>query len=188
MATDVEVVTPTPAVDPREARRRSVLTLRLRRMSEVQIARVLGVNQATISRDIQWIRTHWGDVFGQAPSLKPEEEIGEAVAIYEDAEQAALLEYHALAQTTAPIPTKSRARMLCLETAMRARERRIDLLQDLGFLERKLGSVSLTIARADELRSALRAQGFLGQKTIETTAVVEEGDVDPIQRWLTEGS
>lgn len=183
-----EALIPPEPEDPRTKRRRSVLALRLRDLPETAIARALNVGQATVSRDLQWIRAHWGHLYGVTKGVAVEEEIGEAVSVYADAEQQALMEYHALAATSAPLTTRARARMDCLRTVMDARSRRVDLLQDLGFLERQIGSVSLTIARADELRAALRSEGLLS-KVIDTTAEVdkEQAPVD-IQRWLNAGT
>lgn len=187
-----EPSTPDPApepADPRLQRRRSVLKLRLRNLPETAIARLLGVNQATVSRDIAWIRANWGHLYGPGQGVKVEEEIGEAVGIYEDAEQLALLEFHALSTTNAPATTRARARMDCLRTIMDARTRRVELLQDLGFLKREIGSFSVSVARADELRQALRSEGLL-TKVIETTAEHDEREspAESIQRWLGTGA
>lgn len=165
-----------------EGRRRSVLTLRLRRLSEAQIAKLLGVSQMAISRDLAWIRQHWGDRYGLKATLQPEDEIGEAIAVFEDVEREAYMEYHALASSTGP--GKARARMKCLETVLAAREKRINLLQDFGCLERRLGRLDVSVIRADDLRQLLRQERLLGGSGGD---VIEAEVVHGLADWIAQG-
>lgn len=175
----------------RERRRRSVITLRIRGLSPQRIADALHVGYGTVVRDLEWIRQNWNEEYGGKPAVNAAQEIGEAVAVFADAEQAAVLEFHALAQTTSSLTQRSRARMACLSTMMQARRARIDLLQDLGLLKREIGSISASLSltpRADELREALRKEGLLGNRVIDAEATVEGEAPEHLQKWLGTGA
>lgn len=161
-------------------RRLQVLTMRLRRVSQRQIAQALNVTQATISRDLDWIRDHWVKDFGPpgaAAGLKAHEEIGEAVALFADVEYSALRDFSQLQ------PKESRGRNACLRTALLARQMRLNLLQDLGFIDRQVGTVALTW-RADVVRDALREEGLLAPELALIEGDVEESVEDEVDRWL----
>lgn len=146
-----------------EDRRWQVLRLRLRRMPQRAIAAIVGVDQATVSRDLHWIRQNWHAEYGCPAAVSPAEEIGMAVALYEDVEQSALLEFHSLrgaANDRQFSPAFiARQRMACLRTAMFARQTRVNLLRDLGFLAR--GDRTSDLPSADCVRKTLRAEGLL---------------------------
>jgi predicted transcriptional regulator len=176
-----------------ELRRKEVVRLRLRRMSQSAIAALLGVDQATISRDLQWIREHWEDKYGSPASVSPAHELGEAVSMYEDAEQSALMEFHLIQQSASKRGLSpmfiSRQRMACLRTAMVARKMRVDLLHDFGLIERNLGSVSVQSSglKADELRQYLRDEGLLDENPKKQLSEINTSDMaerDPVAEWI----
>ena len=149
-------------------RRRLVLSLRLRKMSEAVIAAVIGVSQQTVSRDLTWIQQNWRDRYGSM-GLDPSEEIGEAVALFEEAEHEAMMEFASL-QTKAQDRRISpmfvaRQRMACLRTAMAARVARVDMLASLGLIRPSDGGDGhehgFDVGRADEIRAVLRSRGLL---------------------------
>lgn len=160
-------------------RRHRVLTLKLRHMSQSQIAAAVQVDQSTISRDLNWIREHWRLEYGIPGTVSPAEEIGEAVALYADAEQSALRDYHAS-------PPGSRQRQFCLRTAMMARQARLMVLQDVGLIDRQVGTVAVTAIRADDIRALLRAEGLLVDSPRQLAPAhdrLDDGD-DPVMTWL----
>jgi hypothetical protein len=175
-----------------EDRRMRVLALRLRRMSEPAIAAILNVSHATVSRDLQWIKEHWRKQYGVPAGLNPQEFIGETIAVYQDHEAAAMLEYHDLKQQAANRRLSpmfvSRARMQALRTAMAARQLQVNLLQDLGLVDRELGSVDVRhrVAKADDIRQLLREEGLLpeGPRRGVPADTPEEVEGDVIARWL----
>ena len=163
-----------------EWRRERVLSLRLRRMTEAAIAGIVGVSLPTVSRDLAWIAKNWRDRYGLAPQFDPAETVGETLALYQDVEKLALLEHsriadecsrHAEIEVECPSCLKTtkvttihridpifaaKQRMACLNSAAAAREKQINLLQDLGVLERALGSLRVTLPRAAEIRESMR--------------------------------
>jgi len=170
----VEPATKTEATEGElEDRRLQVLTLRLRKYSQSQIGKVLGVDQSTVSRDLAWIAEHRKALFGSPSKLDVENEIGEAYDFYADVESKALRGFAKA--------TDAKAQNAYLRTAILARGQRMGLLQDLGLVERQIGTFGVTL-RADVLRSALREEGLL----ISERAVLSSGDDDDdeVERWL----
>jgi DNA-binding CsgD family transcriptional regulator len=106
-----------------EERRREVVRLRARRMSELQIARALGVSASTVSRDLGWVRSNWQEMFGPNPHFDVAVFIGESLALFAEIEATALLDSE---QPDIGV----RNRMACYRTAMQARERSVALIQD----------------------------------------------------------
>lgn len=141
-------------LDELEGRRVKVKTLRLRGLTQGAMAQALGVDQSTISRDMTWIRNHRKELFGDHSTFDSAQEIGEAVALFADAEVSALRDFSRLK------PDQSAARIACLRTALMARQMRVNLLRDLGFLDRQIGNIGVTL-RADAIRQALRDEGVL---------------------------
>lgn len=137
-----------------EGRRAKVLSLRARRYTQLQIAQALQVDQATVSRDLAWIREHWAEKFGSPSKLEPPEEIGEAIALFAEVEMQALRDFSKLKTSEA------RSRNAYLRTALIARQMRVNLLRDLGFIDRQIGNIGVTL-RADAVRQALRDAGLL---------------------------
>lgn len=137
-----------------EERRLKVLTLRLRRYSQTEIARVLQVDHSTVSRDLAWIAANRKEMFGTPAKLQVEQEIGEAIDVFRDAEASAFRDFNRLGAADA------KARNACLRTAILARQMRVNLLQNLGFINRQIGSMGITL-RADAVRHALRDEGLL---------------------------
>lgn len=141
-----------------EIRRARVLSLRLRKMTGAAIAAICNVSEATVSGDLKWIAQNWRDRYGSAPQIDPAEVVGETMALYQDVETLALLEHSRIgdeAHTRRISPMfAARQRMACLRTAMLAREMQIHLMQDLGILERALGSVQVNLPRAADIRAA----------------------------------
>ena len=156
-----------------EERRASVLALRLRKYSQKQIAVVLKVSQQTVSRDLAWIADHRKALFGSPSKLDVENEIGEAYDFYADVESKALRGFSKAED--------AKAQNAYLRTAILARGQRMGLLQDLGLVERQIGTFGVTL-RADVLRSALREEGLL----VSERAVLSSGDDDDdeVERWL----
>lgn len=168
---------PGGSVGELEARRLRVVELRLlRKYSQQQIATVLGVDQATISRDIAWIAQHRKELFGSPAKLEVESEIGEAYDFYCDVEAKALRGFHKAED--------AKGQNTYLRTAILARGQRINLLQDLGFIDRQLGQIGLTL-RADAVRAALREEGLLISERALSTA---DEDDDEVDKWLKKES
>lgn len=157
-------------------RRREITRLRFyRHWSEQEIADHLGVNVATVSRDIHWIRTHWAKQYGVESKFSATDAIGESLAFYKHVEQEAMGTYAALRdmeieaqrarnrrlqrveehttpddEPNEPLPVVGRQTyrmMRCLKVAQEARVRHDDLLMDLGLLDRHLGTLTLDAAK-----------------------------------------
>jgi hypothetical protein len=133
-----------------EERRLTVVHLRLRRLSLARISQRLGVSEATISRDLEWIRAHRQRVYGATPTLDAAELIGESVALYEDIEATALRVAH-----SGDLSVRDRLR--CMNTAMAAREKKTALLQDVGLLDRAAPDLVVGLPTAAQIRSAIEA-------------------------------
>ena len=154
-------------------RRQRVQSLRLRGFSQRQIAEALNVSQGTISNDLKWVREHRREQFGVPARFDPEQEIGEAVALFAEVEASALRDYSRLPQNNV------KDRNVCLRTAMSARLSRVHTLQDQGILERQVGTVGIAI-RADAVRATLVREGLL-LGSGEATVIPDD---DPIEQWL----
>ncbi len=176
-----------------EARRGRVLAMHLRKLTQPAIAAIIGVSQATISRDLQWIYANWRHLYGWPVGLNVAEFIGETLAMYSDHEQQSLLEVQELkmaAQNRRISPMFiSRARSAARRTAMAARMAQVQLLQDLGHVERQVGSLDVThrVAKAEDIRRLLREEGLQlaegRQKTVPVDpAEAVEGEI--IAKWL----
>ena len=119
--------TPMPSAEwELDDRRRRVVQLRLRKLTQVDIAKALGIEQRTVSRDLAWVRKHWRDVYGVPVQVNPAEEIGEAVAVYEGIEVSALRDYSRLGVE------ETGTKLACLRTAMVARKMRLSVLAELS--------------------------------------------------------
>ena len=59
-------------------------------------------------------------------------------------------------------PEQAKDRQGYMKTVLLARQMRVGLLQDLGFIDRTLGGLSFSI-RADDVRRALRGAGLLSE-------------------------
>ena len=138
-------------LDELEGRRVKVITLRLRGYTQGAMARALGVDQSTISRDMAWIRNHRDELFGDHATFDSAQEIGEAVARFAEVEMAALRDYDRT------IEMKDRSAFL--RTVLMARQKRVDLLLDLGFLDRPIGNIGVAF-RADVVRQAYWTKGY----------------------------
>jgi hypothetical protein len=166
-----------------DQRRRAVLALWVHRMPGAAIARELGVHHSTVQADLEWIRDHWGKAFGEQAQIEPSQQIGQAIAVYDDAEGEAMAEYHLLANV--PGVAKSRARMDCLRTAMDARGRRIELLQDLGFLDRRIGRLDVDHGvRAEDIRAILQKEGLLGLTSAGSSSTEDAASTEALMKWL----
>ena len=155
-----------------ELRRERVLSLRLRKMTEAAIAAVIGTSVATVSRDLAWIRQNWRERYGLTPTLDPAEIAGETLDLYRDIENLALLEHtrisdEARGRRISPM-FAARQRMACLRTALLAREMQVSLMQDLGILDRALGTLKV-VPRAAEIREAIR-QARTEERSLVSTA------------------
>jgi hypothetical protein len=148
-----------------EARRARVLSLRLRQQSLTAIAAIIGTSLSTVSRDWAAIQTGWSSEYGQSPKVDKAALIGESVAIFRDIELAALME-----------ATRAKStfdKTLALKEARSARQSYIDLIMDCGLLERSVGTVTITHARAEEIRARLRLVG-----TVTPQMLVSEAERD----------
>jgi hypothetical protein len=109
-----------------------VLQLRLRRLAEVQIAAALGVSQSTVSRDLAWWRSHWRERLGPDSRFDPDVVLGETVALLEEVEASALLEFSRARGDAGA--TVALARMACLRMALKARQAMVEVLGLAGLL------------------------------------------------------
>lgn len=179
-----------------EDRRKRVLALWLRGMTQPAIAAIVQASQPTISRDLAWIVENWKHKYGAPGGFDPAQFIGETIAMFQDHEQAALLEFHELKQSAASRRISpmfvSRARMAARRTAMVARQQQVNFLQDLGFVDRQIGSVDVKhrVAKADDIRQLLRDEGMLlegGPRRLVPAETPEDVEGDVIASWLHGG-
>lgn len=126
------------------------------------------MDQATICRDLKWIRFHGRSWFGPPLPVEPSEEVGEAIDLFAEVEMRALRSFDRLK------PEEVTQRSALLRTALTARQMRLDLLQDLGFMDRGIGNMALTL-RADAVRQALRDEGLLYPDDVPTVSTVLVG-------------
>jgi transposase len=125
-----------------------VRALRIRHMSATEIARHLKVGVHTICDDIERIRHGWRDKYGGAqPQVNAAEIVGESLDLYRECERLGL-QNHASA-------TDGRTKAMHLRVVMEARSRHVALLQDLGYIDRNLGTLELTLPTAADLRKRL---------------------------------
>jgi AcrR family transcriptional regulator len=135
-----------------EFRRERVVELRAMRMTLSQIARALGVSTATVHRDLAVIREDSEDLYARA-GLNAAEVLGEAIARYR------LYESDAYRLSRSPT-AKPVERLLALREARANREAQMTLLQDLGLLNRVLGSITVGLPTAAQIRTALDQSGL----------------------------
>jgi Homeodomain-like domain len=162
-----------------EIRRMQVVRYRLQRYNQTQIAQLLGIDQSTVSRDLVWIKKHWKNLYGTPSGLDETEEVGSAIAVFK------LIEAQALKDMDLTKRTEAKARTAYMRTALMAAQMRMDLLQDLGYAERKMGELTFSF-RADAVRAGLRREGLL---PTDKPAQLAGDDVkdDEIDRWLRSG-
>ena len=162
----------------------------------------MGVHtEPQISRDLAWMREHWKDQYG-LDGLDPAIEIGEAITLFKEAEIQALRDFDKMAEPPPkkglPRPPMTRrtaerikARQVCLKTAIEARQARLDLLQDIGKLDRVIGEVDLSVrVRADDIRRVLQSEGMLEahhQRLLPADTVQTESG-GSIPSWLQDES
>jgi hypothetical protein len=167
-----------------EDRRLRVKSMRLRRLSAKAIAAVLNERVAVIEADLEWLRVQHSESFGPAPTVDPSQEIGWAVADFEEMESVAWLEFHALkaeaqARKMSPMYV-ARARQGWIRTAAMMRVLRLKLLAEHGFLMPGTSSQTPgnTVARADDIRAMLRQEGLL-LEVAASSAVEKDVEADP---------
>lgn len=139
--------------DEMELRRHQVLRMRHRRFSLKQIGLALGVSETTVHRDLKWIREQWQTMLGPEAKLDTSIFIGESLAHYEDIEAMALAD-----SAKAGISLRDKNRLL--NTALAARDRQVSLLQDMGVVARSLGTLTVNLPTATQIRAALAAAPF----------------------------
>jgi HTH domain len=155
-----------------EFRRERVVELRAMRMTLSQIARALGVSTATVHRDLALIREDSEDLYARA-GLNAAEVLGEAIARYR------LYESDAYRLSRSPT-AKPVERMLALREARANREAQMALLQDLGLLNRVLGSITVGLPTGAQIRAALDQSGLDPTKmTFDDSALLPAMDVPP---------
>jgi hypothetical protein len=170
-----------------DERRQAVMQLRMRRLSQAKIAAALapaypGYSQGMVSRDLEWIRKHWRDRYGSPSKVDPAEEVGEAIEMFRETEYQAMKDFHRMK------PEESRGRNTCLRTAMLARQMRIALMQDLGFIDRRPVTANLQISlRADQVRRALRDEGLLTDRPVQMDEAGVGPDDADVDQWLARG-
>lgn len=72
--------------------------------------------------------------------------------------------------------------VLCNRQAMEARQRRVNLLQDTGMLNRELGHVDVTgRVQADDVRGFLRSEGLLDPVKADDEVKTDE---ESVESWL----
>jgi hypothetical protein len=167
-----------------EERRFKVMRLRhVQKLSEPQIAQLLAVSQPTISRDLAWIAQHWRERYGVPAGVDPAHEIGEALAVFEESERNAMRDYGKVAKAVSQGSIEAvRIGVLCNRQAMEARQRRVNLLQDTGMLNRELGHVDVTgRVQADDVRGFLRSEGLLDPVKADDEVKTDE---ESVESWL----
>jgi len=167
-----------------EDRRLRVQAMRLRRFSPTAIAAVLGESPHTIREDLKFLEGQNRSKYGAAPTLDPAQEIGAAIADFEEMEQVAWLEFHALkseAQQKRISPMfVARARQGWIRTAAMMRVLRIKLLAEHGYLVHGTSTHTTTsVSRAGAIRNMLRAEGILGE-----LAAAQDSASDPLPQVL----
>lgn len=134
-----------------EERRRLVMRLRARRLSEGQIARAINMSVATVSRDINWLRDQWRELYGgDTATFDSAAFIGESLSAITEVEAIAWTDAH-----RAGIPLRDK--MTCLALVLAARRDAKSFVQDLGLVERSLGSLTVGLPTAAQIRQALQA-------------------------------
>lgn len=206
MAAPVEVLNEDPSIT--EDRRIRVQAMRLRRLSVKAIAAVLNEPVALIEADMEALRQANQDKYGPTSNIDPSQEIGWAIADFEEMESVAWLEFHALKQEAqqrrlSPMFV-ARARQGWIRTAAMMRVLRLKLLAEHGYLLPGASTKSATpVSRADDIRSMLRAEGLLlevaeagetrarlmlSENSDEDSAdLLPDVDVDPTAKWLDDG-
>jgi hypothetical protein len=195
-----------------EMRLQSVKQLRLRRLSAKAIAAILGEPEDVIKQDLQRITVDNRQKYGPARTLDAADEIGWAIADFEEMESAAWLEFYALKKETTGAGTgrkvspiiAARARQGWLRTAAMMRVLRVKLLAEHGYLTHHQSALTPgggTVGMPDDIRQHLRSEGLLQDidvpaspmKALEAHVVsVEDQDPpDPVEqaleRWADEG-
>lgn len=196
-------------------RRQRVASLKVRRLSARTISAVLSaggepVTVETVEADLEWLRQAYTSRFGAAPTIDGSQEIGWAIADFEEMESVAWLEFNAMKQEAAQRKLSpmfvARARQGWLRTAAMMRVLRLKLLGEYGYL---LPSVSVksapgsAIPKADDLRALLRQEGLLLEVTeagdaksaLRLVAAVNDEEDDPVSveledpyaQWLDDG-
>jgi hypothetical protein len=205
MAVSAELVPEDPSEV--EDRRQRVKTMRLRRLSAKAIAAVLQTSVDVVDADLAWLNAQHQNQYGPAPTIDPSQEIGWAVADFEEMENQAWIEYHSLKQEAqqrrlSPMFV-ARARQGWIRTAAMMRVLRLKLLAEHGLLAPGASSKTseVSVARADDIRALLRQEGLLlevataeRQKPIagELLPTLDEderdadGEVD-VQHWFDDG-
>lgn len=204
----VEVISEDPSVV--QDRRLRVQAMTLRRLSPKAIAAVLHEDLSVVEADLEYLRQSHSQKYGPVPTVDPSQEIGWAVADFEEMESVAWLEFHALKQEAqerrlSPMFV-ARARQGWIRTAAMMRVLRLKLLAEHGYLlpqASRMGTPGSQIPRAEELRALLRAEGLLMEvaeaadakrlladqtpEERQEEAEVMPVDVDPVAQWLDDG-
>lgn len=158
-------------------RRARAVRLRFARQSESEIAQQLQVSVATGSRDLRAAQEDWAKRFGSRRDAA--EEVGEAVALFELLEGAAVDE---LVRLESADGASTGARMQCLWAARAMRLARLDLLVTAGVIKPDESST----LQAAQLRMVLQAEGLLDPRR-ESSSDASVGDTsneDVLNRWL----
>jgi hypothetical protein len=185
-----------------EDRRIRVQAMKLRRLSARAIAAILNEDLETVQADLEWLKQSHISRYGPVPTIDASQEIGWAVADFEEMESVCWMEFHALKQEAqqrrlSPMFV-ARARQGWIRTAAMMRVLRIKLLAEHGYLAPQASKLlpGASIPKADDLRALLRSEGLLIEVSDEQKKLAVLNDDPPrdgeapeneIAGWLNEG-
>lgn len=161
------------AADEIEQRRLHVVRLRNQQKSIYAIAKELGASASTISRDLDWIRKHWRDQFGRSPSIDPGEIVGETLSVYRESERLLFEEYVTLGKLDYSVGA-AKVRVMAIEAASRQRERYMNLLMDLGVLDRATASRNDSGTHATPVLRAADMRRLISGATVSDDMLIPE--------------
>lgn len=161
-----------------EERRARAVRLRFARLSESEIAQKLNVSAATVCRDLRAAQQDWAQRFGRQRDAA--EEVGEAIALFQLLEGAAIDELNRLESEK---DSSTGAKMQTLWAARAMRLARLDLLVTTGALKPIVESGTM---RATELRAVLRSEGLLNSPAnLHPETQVQEPPKDELlTKWI----
>lgn len=158
-----------------EARRREVYRLRNTfRLSIIEIAKRVKCSNNTVCRDLKWCRAHAYELFGPQAKFEDLNFLYDTLNFYAEAEHQAHL------NSMKPNIEDEFAKAQWLKLAIMARDKRVQLLQDTGRMQRQLGIMTIGLPTGQSIRAALEAAHIdpTNPKLLETidAEVVKDGE------------
>lgn len=154
---------------------RMIYRMKMRGLAQGQIAKFLNISQPAVSKHLKHIREHMAE---RGAHINQDVVVGETTSLYEEIEFRAWEAYHSTKETG--------EQLKALQLVMQAREKNINLLMNLGRIERAASKSTVEVTVSPLVQKWSSGQAQVAVAKIIEAQLSELPQPEPPQ--LTEGS